>query len=172
MATLQMRTSSLLHVFVTFLYIVVVSCQYDKFHKLELPQGVTGPESAEFRELLLLTEGPYTTVTDGRILKWQGPNIGFVDFAYTSPTRTKQLCDRTTDEDKGPICGRPMALSFQPITGRLYIADAYFGLLVVGPTGGLATQLAGGFKFVTGVDVDLITGNVYFTDASLTYEIR
>ncbi|KAM0002258.1 putative strictosidine synthase transcription factor WD40-like family [Helianthus debilis subsp. tardiflorus] len=132
MATLQMRTSSLLHVFITFLYIVIVSCQYDKFRKLELPQGVTGPESAAFRELLLLTE----------------------------------------DEDKGPICGRPMALSFQPITGRLYIADAYFGLLVVGPTGGLATQLAGGFKFVTGVDVDLITGNVYFTDASLTYEIR
>ncbi|XP_076888870.1 protein STRICTOSIDINE SYNTHASE-LIKE 12-like [Bidens hawaiensis] len=65
-----------------------------------------------------------------------------------------------------------MALSFNPITSLLYIADAYFGLLVVGPNGGLATQLASGFKFATGVDVDLITGNVYFIDASLTYELR
>ncbi|KAJ0886854.1 putative strictosidine synthase [Helianthus annuus] len=171
MATLQMRKLSLISACVAFPYIVVVSCQYDKFSKLELPQGVTGPGSAAFRGLLF-TEGPFTTVTDGRILKWLGPNIGFVDFAYTSRTRTKKLCDRITDEDKGPICGRPLALSFQPITGLLYIADAYFGLLVVGPFGGLATQLAGGFKFTTGVSVDLISGNIYFTVASLTFDLR
>ncbi|KAL8230779.1 hypothetical protein R6Q57_000557 [Mikania cordata] len=100
-----------------------------------------------------------------------------VAFLYTivvsgQYTRTKQSCDATTDPNKGPICGRPLALSFQLTTGLFYIADAYFGLLVVGPDGGLATQLAGGFKFATGVDVDLITGNVYFSDASLTYDIR
>ncbi|GKB27061.1 zinc knuckle CX2CX4HX4C containing protein, partial [Tanacetum coccineum] len=72
------------------------------------------------------------------------------------------------DHDKGPICGRPLALSFQRSTGLLYIADAYFG----GPTRGLATQLVGGFKFLTGVDVNSITGDVYLTDASLAYEIR
>lgn len=65
-----------------------------------------------------------------------------------------------------------MALSFQPTTGLLYIADAFYGLLVVGPNGGLATQLAGGFKFATGLDIDLLTGNVYFSDASLTFDIR
>ncbi|XP_076935900.1 protein STRICTOSIDINE SYNTHASE-LIKE 11-like [Bidens hawaiensis] len=165
-------TPSLLSVFVVFLYMfVVVSGQFTIFSKIELPPGVTGPESAAFRGLVL-TEGPFTTVSDGRILKWLGPDFGFVDFAYTTPTRNKQLCDGTTNPDNWPICGRPMALSFNAITGLLYIADAYYGLLVVGPNGGLATQLAGGFKFATGVDVDLITGNVYFTDASLTYEIR
>ncbi|KAJ0524888.1 putative strictosidine synthase [Helianthus annuus] len=87
MATLQMRKLSLISACVAFPYIVVVSCQYDKFSKLELPQGVTGPGSAAFRGVLF-TEGPFTTVTDGRILKWLGPNIGFVDFAYTSPTRS------------------------------------------------------------------------------------
>ncbi|XP_076902072.1 protein STRICTOSIDINE SYNTHASE-LIKE 12-like, partial [Bidens hawaiensis] len=86
--------------------------------------------------------------------------------------RSKQLCEGTNDPDLGPTCGRPVALSFHPITGLLYIADAFFGLLVVGPNGGLATQLAGGFKYTTGVDVDLISGNVYFLDASLTYTFR
>ncbi|KAI3785631.1 hypothetical protein L1987_44755 [Smallanthus sonchifolius] len=121
MATLQVLiTSSLLSVFVAFLYtLVVVSGQFAKFSKLELPQGVTGPESAAFRGLIF-TEGPFTTVTDGRILKWEGPNAGFVDFAYTSPS----------------------------------------SLLVVS------------FKFASGVDVDLLRGDVYFIDASLTYEIR
>ncbi|PWA67267.1 strictosidine synthase [Artemisia annua] len=148
----------------------VVFGQFDKFNKYDLPTGVTGPESAAFG--VLPSNGPFTTVTDGRILKWQGSSIGFVDFAYTTPTRTKQFCDGTTDPNKGPICGRPLALSFQRSTGLLYIADAYFGLLVVGPTGGLATQIVSGFKFLAGVDVNLITGDVYLIDASLTYEIR
>ncbi|KAJ9535992.1 hypothetical protein OSB04_un000843 [Centaurea solstitialis] len=163
---------SILSICVAFLSVFgnVVTGQFTRFNNLTLPQGVTGPESAAFRGLGV--EGPFTTVTDGRILKWQGPNIGFVDFAYTSPARTKQFCDGITDPAKGPICGRPLALSYQRTTGLLYIADAYLGLLVVGPNGGLATQLAGGFKFLTGVDVDLLTGLVYLSDASLTYEIR
>ncbi|XP_076914403.1 strictosidine synthase-like [Bidens hawaiensis] len=165
-------TPSLLSVFVAFLYtFVVVSGQYTIFSKIELPQGTFGPTSAAFNGLVPI-EGPFTTVADGRILKWLGPNIGFVDFAYTTPTRSKQLCEGTNDPDLGPTCGRPVALSFHPITGLLYIADAFFGLLVVGPNGGLATQLAGGFKYTTGVDVDLISGNVYFLDASLTYTFR
>lgn len=42
----------------------------------------------------------------------------------------------------------------------------------MGPLGRLATQLTGGFMFANGLDVELLTGNVYFSDASLTYEIR
>lgn len=42
----------------------------------------------------------------------------------------------------------------------------------MGPTGGLAIQLAGGFKYANGIDIDLLTGNVYFSDGSLTYDIR
>lgn len=83
----KILSSSLLLVFVTFLYIVVVSGQFLKFSKLELPQGATGPESAAFRGLII-SEGPFTSINDGRIMKWQGPNAGFVDFAYTTPTRS------------------------------------------------------------------------------------
>ncbi|XP_023748284.1 protein STRICTOSIDINE SYNTHASE-LIKE 11 [Lactuca sativa] len=167
-----MASPQILSIFITFLYIfgTFASGQFTKFNKLVLPLGVTGPESAAFGGLLV--NGPFTTVTDGRIMKWKGPKIGFVDFAYTSPKRTKELCDGTTNPDMGPICGRPLALSFHPVIGFLYIADAYFGLLVVGPHGGLATQLAGGFKFLSGIDVDLLTGNVYFSDVSLTYTFR
>nr|XP_043616318.1 protein STRICTOSIDINE SYNTHASE-LIKE 11-like [Erigeron canadensis] len=161
--------------FVAFVFVLCMSItngQYANFNKLELPQGVSGPESAAFRGVLVFSEGPFTTVTDGRILKWQGPNVGFVDFAYTSPQRTKQFCDGNTDSEKGPICGRPLALSFHPVTGLLYIADAFFGLLVVGPQGGLATQLVGGFKFLTGLDIDLLRGDIYLSDSSLVYDIR
>ncbi|THG04974.1 hypothetical protein TEA_006517 [Camellia sinensis var. sinensis] len=43
--------------------------------------------------------------------------------------KNQQLCDGTTDPNLGPICGKPFALSFS-LKGYLYIADAYFGLLV------------------------------------------
>ncbi len=53
------------------------------FTKIPLPAGVTGPESFAFDSL---GGGPYTGVSDGRILKYQG-RAGFTDFAYTAPTR-------------------------------------------------------------------------------------
>ncbi|KAI3766981.1 hypothetical protein L2E82_17062 [Cichorium intybus] len=144
-----MASPQTLFVFIIFLCVIetFVSAQFTNFNKLVLPSGVTGPESAAFGGLLV--NGPFTTVTDGRIMKWQGPTVGFVDFAYTSPRRTKQLCDGNTDPNMGPICERPLALSFHPATSVLYITDAFFGLLVVGPIGGLATQLVGGFKDTT-----------------------
>ncbi|XP_071728262.1 protein STRICTOSIDINE SYNTHASE-LIKE 12-like [Rutidosis leptorrhynchoides] len=167
--------ASLLSFYVALLSVscLVVSGDYVNFSKYVLPQGVFGPESAAFRTVgVLVSEGPYTTTTDGRIFRWQGSNIGFVEFAYTSPHRTRRFCDGNTDPEKSPICGWPMALSFHQATGLLYIADAFYGLLVVGPLGGLATQLASGFKFTPGLDVDLLTGNVYFAVASTTYDIR
>lgn len=62
-----------------------------------------------------------------------------------------------------------MALSFNHKTGDLYIVDVFHGLLVVGPEGGLGTQLSGGMDGVPvdvldAVDVDPVTGAVYYTD--------
>ena len=74
------------------------------------------------------------------------------------------------------ICGRPLGLRFHKKTGELYIADAYFGLMKVGPEGGLATSLtteAEGvpLRFTNDVDVDA-EGNVYFTHSSEIYQRR
>ncbi|KAM7467494.1 hypothetical protein LguiB_015056 [Lonicera macranthoides] len=145
---------------------------YSSFSKIQLPPRLLGPEAVALDPR---GGGPYVAVIDGRILKWQGTE--FVDFATTSPRRTTQLCDRTTDPDLGPICGRPIAFSFHTITGDLYITDAYLGVHVVGPNGGHATPLATGaegipFRFCNGIDVDQLTGNVYFADGSTTFELR
>lgn len=68
-----------------------------------------------------------------------------------------------------PVCGRPLGLRFDK-HDNLYIADAYFGLLVMGPQGGVAkpvsTQAEGvPFRFVNDLDLDE-NGTVYFTDSS------
>jgi sugar lactone lactonase YvrE len=66
------------------------------------------------------------------------------------------------------------ACGFHRDSGDLYIADAYMGLMRVGPSGGeatvLATEAAGvPLSFTNGVDVDQLTGDVYFTSSSSTY---
>ena len=68
-------------------------------------------------------------------------------------------------------------MRFNHQTGELYVADAYFGLVKVGPNGGAPTQLVGAvqgrpLRFADGVDVDPDTGMVYFTEASAFYQIR
>lgn len=79
------------------------------------------------------------------------------------------------------ICGRPLGLRFDPRSsgtgsGDLYIADAYFGLLSVGPEGGLAkpvTNEVDGVPFVFTNDVDVAEdGVIYFTDTSTKYQRR
>lgn len=80
--------------------------------------------------------------------------------------------DHSTTEH---ICGRPLGLRFNEKTGHLYIADAYMGLLVVGPNGGLSTQLNGpglDLGFTNSLDIDQSTGVVYFTDSSRRYQRR
>lgn len=74
-------------------------------------------------------------------------------------------------------CGRPLGLQFHKATGNLYVADAYLGLLVAGPKGGLMRSLASSangvpFNFTNGLDVDQETGEVYFTDSSTNYQRR
>ncbi|KAB1226973.1 Adipocyte plasma membrane-associated protein [Morella rubra] len=113
---------------------------------------IQGPESMAFDPQ---GRGPYTGVSDGRVLFWNGQS--WTDFAFTSPNR-------------------PLGLRFDKKTGDLYIADAYFGLLKVGPEGGLATPLATEaegmpLRFANDLDID-DAGNIYFTDSSSKYQRR
>ncbi|KAF3439489.1 hypothetical protein FNV43_RR17767 [Rhamnella rubrinervis] len=135
---------------------------------------VQGPESIAFDPL---GRGPYTGVADGRILFWDGKS--WTDFAYTSSNRS-EICDPKPSPlsylKNEHICGRPLGLRFHKKTGDLYIADAYLGLMKVGPEGGLATSLtteAEGvpLRFTNDLDIDE-EGNVYFTDSSTKYQRR
>ncbi|OEL14886.1 Protein STRICTOSIDINE SYNTHASE-LIKE 10 [Dichanthelium oligosanthes] len=145
------------------------------FH-LPLPSGVTGAESLAFDTR---GEGPYAGVSDGRVLKWGGSAVGWTTFAYSANYRKIPLCTAgvAPSEETEGMCGRPLGLQFYAKTGDLYIADAYLGLMRVGPSGGEAEVLATGadgvpFNFVNGLDIDQATGDVYFTDSSTTYPRR
>ncbi|XP_020705201.1 protein STRICTOSIDINE SYNTHASE-LIKE 3 [Dendrobium catenatum] len=142
--------------------------------ELRFVNQVQGPESITFDPL---GRGPYTGVADGRILFWNGES--WSDFAYTSQNRSG-LCDPKPSLfsylENEHICGRPLGLRFNKKTGDLYIADAYFGLLKVGPEGGVATPLtteAEGvpFKFTNDLDIDE-DGSIYFTDSSFNFQRR
>ncbi|WOG90070.1 hypothetical protein DCAR_0209311 [Daucus carota subsp. sativus] len=152
----------------------VVSQPRISFTKILLPPNTTSPESVAVDRR---GNGPYVTLADGRVLKWLGPDFGFMDFATTSPDRTKDVCDGTLNPDLIFQCGRPLGFSFDTQTDNLYIVDGVLGLYVVGPNGGQATRLASSaegitFRFLNGVDVDTFTGIVYFTSSSTTYDIR
>ncbi|KAL3530289.1 hypothetical protein ACH5RR_009611 [Cinchona calisaya] len=135
---------------------------------------VQGPESIAFDPQ---GRGPYTGIADGRIVFWDGEK--WTDFAYTSADRSG-LCDPKPSPlsylKNEHICGRPLGLRFDKKTGDLYIADAYFGLMKVGPEGGLATSLATEaegvpLRFTNDLDFDE-EGNIYFTDSSTKYQRR
>lgn len=71
-----------------------------------------------------------------------------------------------------PLCGRPLGLRFNA-EGDLYIADAYYGLRVVGPKGGpaapLVTEVAGvPLRFTN--DVDFGQDTIYFTESSSKFQ--
>ncbi|KAL3533584.1 hypothetical protein ACH5RR_007105 [Cinchona calisaya] len=135
--------------------------------------NAVGPETLAFDRN---GGGPYTGVSDGRIIKWQANESRWINFAVTTPHRygCEGPLDHTSTE---PKCGRPLGLSFNHNTSDLYIADAYMGLLVVGPNGGLARPLAKEaqgipFRFTNGVVVDQKSGQIYFTDSSTRFQRR
>ncbi|KAE8819724.1 putative Strictosidine synthase [Hordeum vulgare] len=144
-------------------------------YRLPLPDGVSGAESLAFAG----KDRVYTGVSDGRVLKWGGSAAGWSTFAYNANYRKIPLCSDSgvPSEEKESICGRPLGVGFYRKTGELYIADAYLGLMKVGPDGGeaqvLATEANGvPFHFLNGLDVDQATGDVYFTDSSANYPRR
>ncbi|XP_077236648.1 protein STRICTOSIDINE SYNTHASE-LIKE 10-like [Tasmannia lanceolata] len=133
--------------------------------------GPVGPESLALDSM---GRGPYTGVSDGRILRWEGAT--WADFAITSPHWRKE-CNGSSDTSLEDTCGRPLGVQFNMATGDLYIADAYYGLVAVGPEGGLATQLATEaegepFCLTNGVDINQENGDVYFTDSSTVFQRR
>ena len=58
--------------------------QIKNYIHLELPAGVVGPESFGFD---CHGKGPYIGVSDGRILKWEGLQLGWKEFAINSAKR-------------------------------------------------------------------------------------
>nr|QWX38543.1 strictosidine synthase 2 [Camptotheca acuminata] len=165
------KTSSMLSIFILYFSCRSMVISAASFEALPLPAA--GPESFDFT---LAGQGPFTGIADGRIVKYEESTIGFVDYGYTAPNRNKTFCDGTNNTYLAPICGRPLGLAFFLPAKLLYIADAGFGLVVVGPNGGAATQLATSangvaFGFPDGVEVDQLTGVVYMTDASATYNL-
>ncbi|KAL6657602.1 hypothetical protein ACP70R_005382 [Stipagrostis hirtigluma subsp. patula] len=132
-----------------------------------------GPESVAFDGA---GAGPYSGVSDGRVLKWNGQRLGWSTYAY-GPGYSIKACTASKlrpAELTESSCGRPLGLRFHYASGDLYIADAYKGLMRVGPGGGEATVLATEadgvpLRFTNGVDVDQVTGDVFFTDSSMNY---
>ncbi|KAE8728095.1 Protein STRICTOSIDINE SYNTHASE-LIKE 13 [Hibiscus syriacus] len=144
--------------------------------KLEFVDEVFGPESLEFDGF---GRGPYTGLADGRIVRWMGEGIGWETFAIVTSNWSEKLCARGVDSTTSKQwrhekwCGRPLGLRFNKNSGDLYIADAYYGLLVVGPAGGLATPLAThveGKQILFANDLDIHkNGSIFFTDTSRKY---
>ncbi|KAF5821257.1 putative strictosidine synthase transcription factor WD40-like family [Helianthus annuus] len=142
----------------------------DAFEVIPINGGAVGPESFDFNPVD--GSGPYTGVSDGRIVKFIQSEGRWTDFGFTSPYR--ESCGGPAMEDK---CGRPLGLKFHKSRGVLYVADAYFGLLELGPNGGLANSLVSKvqglpLKFTNGLDIDYTRGFIYFTDSSQRYTRR
>ncbi|KAL6548549.1 Protein STRICTOSIDINE SYNTHASE-LIKE 13 [Orobanche gracilis] len=143
---------------------------------LEFEDEIFGPESLEFD---VWGRGPYAGLADGRIVRWMGEDAGWETFALVSPNWSEELCSRAKESTTKrqwklePRCGRPLGLRFDRKSGDLYIADAYYGLVVVGPEGGLATPLAtqaGGEPILFANDLDIHeNGSIFFTDTSNRY---
>jgi sugar lactone lactonase YvrE len=141
--------------------------------QIPLSDGITGAESLAFDRR---GQGPYAGVSDGRILRWDDNANSWMTFAYNTNYKKHRLCadPARRSEDAERTCGRPLGLQFYSKTGDLYFADAYMGLMRVGPAGGVAEVVAAKddgvpFNFTNGVDVDQVTGDVYFTDSSTNY---
>ncbi|KAL3689884.1 hypothetical protein R1sor_016193 [Riccia sorocarpa] len=130
---------------------------------------IFGPESVLFDSQ---GRGPYSGVADGRVVRWEGPEKGWVEFATVVSNRT-EICNPTKPPTANVkyehLCGRPLGLRISK-DGELFICDAYFGLLKVGPEGGLAEVLSNeseGEKLGFTNDLDIHDdGTIYFTDSS------
>ncbi|KAJ1404177.1 Strictosidine synthase, conserved region [Sesbania bispinosa] len=146
------------------------------YETVPIQNDAVGPESFAFDPH---GEGPYTGVSDGRIIKWHRTQNRWVNFAVTSSHRDDECGGPSHDEHPKTehICGRPLGLCFSILSGELYVADAYKGLVVVEPNGGTARKVISHVEgeplaFTNSLDIDQRTGAVYFTSSSSKYERR
>uniref|UniRef100_J3N5X6 Strictosidine synthase conserved region domain-containing protein n=1 Tax=Oryza brachyantha TaxID=4533 RepID=J3N5X6_ORYBR len=135
--------------------------------------GAAGPESVAFDAA---GEGPYTGVSDGRVLKWLPLERRWVDHSSNEP-QLLGSCRGSKDTKREQECGRPLGLKFNGKTGELYVADAYLGLRVVSPGENVSRPLvpqwpATQFSFANGVEIDHETGVIYFTQTSTRFQRR
>ncbi|KAF5938122.1 hypothetical protein HYC85_025628 [Camellia sinensis] len=106
-----------------------------------------------------------------------GKEMTLVGLTLLSPLHLGTSVFRPFAPEMEHVCGRPLGLRFDKKTGDLYIADAYFGLQVVGPNGGLATQLVAEvegqpLRFTNDMDIDEHQDVIYFTDTSTSFHRR
>uniref|UniRef100_A0A0E0F9E1 2-isopropylmalate synthase n=1 Tax=Oryza meridionalis TaxID=40149 RepID=A0A0E0F9E1_9ORYZ len=141
---------------------------------IPLLDGAAGPESIVFDDA---GEGPYTSVSDGRILKWlPPPERRWVEHSCSVP-ELLDSCRGSKDTKREQECGRPLGLKFNSKTGELYVADAYLGLRVVSPGENVSRPLVpkwteSPFSFSNGVEIDHETGVIYFTETSTRFQRR
>ena len=86
-------------------------------------------------------------------------------------------CKREQYFNTEHLCGRPLGLQFNKMSKDLYIADAYFGLLIVHPGEKLAATIVSHaeglpLRFTNSLDIAQDTGIVYFTDSSMRFQRR
>ncbi|MCD9560897.1 hypothetical protein HAX54_019720 [Datura stramonium] len=134
-----------------------------------------------------VTSPQRTNCTLPLLLKWAymivGPNGGLAT-PLVQKFQGKPLVftnDVDIDDHKDVIYFTETSTKYQRRhfvdSGELYIADAYFGLQVVGPNGGLATPLVQKFQgkplvFTNDVDIDDYKDVIYFTETSTKYQRR
>ncbi|TVU50806.1 hypothetical protein EJB05_02196, partial [Eragrostis curvula] len=127
--------------------------------------GAAGPESVVFGED---GEGPYTGVSDGRVLSWRPAERRWEEHSCSAP-ELLESCRGSRDPGREHECGRPLGL---------YVADAYHGLRVVGPNEKASRPLvpewqgSRPFSFANGVEMDHGTGAIYFTETSTRFQRR
>ncbi|GFS32301.1 calcium-dependent phosphotriesterase superfamily protein [Actinidia rufa] len=108
-----------------------------------------------------------------------GEDGSWETFALVTKNWSEKVCAKGVDSTMSkqwkvePHCGRPLGQRFDKNTGDLYIVDAYYGLLIVGPEGGIATPLATHVEgkpifFANDLDIHK-NGSILFTDTSKRY---
>ncbi|XP_039798315.1 protein STRICTOSIDINE SYNTHASE-LIKE 10-like isoform X4 [Panicum virgatum] len=137
--------------------------------------GAAGPESIIFDKG---GEGPFTGVSDGRVLRWRPEERRWEEHSCSAP-ELLDSCRGSQDPGREHECGRPLGLKFHSETGELYVADAYHGLRVVGLEENVSRPLLPSewqgsrpFSFANGIEIDYETGAIYFTETSTRFRRR
>ncbi|KAI6696907.1 hypothetical protein NL676_017026 [Syzygium grande] len=115
----------------------------DGLELVPMDSGAIGPESFAFDPR---GEGPYTGVSDGRIVKWAaGSTAGSISLSLL---RAETCARRATGIKRWNTPGGGLATA-------------------------VATQADGvSFRFTNSLDIDPLSGAVYFTDSSSQYQRR